>query len=130
MARTTGTGSPCGRVFPRACRSFPLRSKRRVSRLPRIPVAADAIGRRSMTKSFLLAAGIFACILGVEMLVVDSAVLVPLDGAGGERTFQAPDGAPGTLLSVGAATILHFCQAPRMSHSLPQSQGTNFGRPR
>jgi hypothetical protein len=81
-------------------------------------VAADTIGRRSMTKSFLLAAGIFACIVGVEMLVVDSAVLVPLDGGGGERTFQAPDWAPWTLLSVGAATILHFCQVPRTSHSV------------
>jgi dipeptidyl-peptidase-4 len=46
-------------------------------------------------------------------------VLVPLDGQGGERNFQAPDWAPWTLLSVGAATILHFCQLPRMSHSQP-----------
>jgi hypothetical protein len=73
-----------------------------------------------MWKSVLLAAGIFACILGVEMLVVDSAVLVPLSGEGGERNFQAPDWAPWTLLSVGAATILHFCQLPRMSQSPPQ----------
>jgi hypothetical protein len=73
-----------------------------------------------MWKSVLLAAGIFACILGVEMLVVDSAVLVPLNGQGGERNFQAPDWAPWTLLSVGAATILHFCQLPRMGHSQPQ----------
>lgn len=83
-----------------------------------------------MTKSFLLAVGIFACILGVEMLVVDSAVLVPLDGAGGQRTFQAPDWAPWTLLSVGAATILHFCQGPRVSQSIPQGHGTSFGRSR
>lgn len=73
-----------------------------------------------MWKSFLLAAGIFACILGVEMLVVDSAVLVAFNGAGGERNFRAPDWAPWTLLSVGAATILHFCQLPRMSQSPPQ----------
>lgn len=70
-----------------------------------------------MWRSVLLAAGIFACILGVEMLVVDSAVLVSLNGQSGERNFQAPDWAPWTLLSVGAATILHFCQLPRMSQS-------------
>lgn len=81
------------------------------------PVAADVFGRWSMWRSVLLAAGIFACILGVEMLVVDSAVLVSLNGQSGERNFQAPDWAPWTLLSVGAATILHFCQLPRMSQS-------------
>jgi hypothetical protein len=84
-------------------------------------VAADNVGGLSMSKSFLLAAGIFACILGVEMLVVDSAVLMPLNGDGGERNFQAPDWAPWTLLSVGAATILHFCQMPRTSHSVHHS---------
>jgi len=72
-----------------------------------------------MWKSVLLAAGIFACILGVEMLIVDSAVLVPLDGQSGQRNFQAPDWAPWTLLSVGAATILHFGQLPRMNSSQP-----------
>jgi hypothetical protein len=86
-------------------------------------MAADQVGGRSMSKSFLLAAGIFACILGVEMLVVDSAVLMPLDGVGGERTFQAPDWAPWTLLSVGAATILHLCQMPRASSHPTPYQG-------
>jgi len=61
-----------------------------------------------MTKSVLLAAGIFACVLGVEMLLVDSAVVVPIDGSGPARTMTAPDWAPWTLLSIGAATILHF----------------------
>jgi hypothetical protein len=93
-------------------------------------MAADPVGRRSMSKSFLLAAGIFACILGVEMLVVDSAVLAPLDGAADKRTFRAPDWAPWTLLSVGAATILHFCQGSRTSQSIPQSHAATFGRPR
>ena len=61
-----------------------------------------------MTKSVLLAAGIFACVLGVEMLLVDSAVVVPIDGSGPARTMTAPDWAPWTLLSIGAGTILHF----------------------
>lgn len=61
-----------------------------------------------MTKSFFLAGGIFACVLGLEMLLVDSAVVTPIDGSGPPQTWQAPDWAPWTLLSVGAVTILHF----------------------
>lgn len=61
-----------------------------------------------MSKSVLLAVGIFSCVLGVEMLLVDSAVVLPLDGKGPPQSVTAPDWAPWTLLSVGAATILHF----------------------
>jgi hypothetical protein len=61
-----------------------------------------------MMKSVFLATGIFACVLGVELLVVDSAVVSPIDGHGSPRTVTAPDWAPWTLLSVGAVTILHF----------------------
>ena len=35
-----------------------------------------------MSKSFFLAGGIFACVLGLEMLLVDSAVVTPLNGGG------------------------------------------------
>lgn len=72
-----------------------------------------------MWKSVFLAAGIFACILGVELLVVDSAMLVPLSGRGDSEAFRAPDWLPWTLLSVGAATILHFCQLPKLGGSAP-----------
>jgi len=68
----------------------------------------------TMWKSFTLAAGIFACVLGVEMLLIDSAVVVPL-GGGGASQVRAPDWVPWTLLSVGAATILHYCHLPRSS---------------
>ena len=61
-----------------------------------------------MWKSLCLASGIFACVLGVELLLIDSAVVMPLQGGQGPRTFTAPDWAPWTLLSVGAVTILHF----------------------
>ena len=66
-----------------------------------------------MWKSFCLAAGIFACIVGVEMLVIDSAVIRPLQSDGAPRTFIAPDWAPWTLLSVGAVTVLHYVSLPR-----------------
>jgi hypothetical protein len=74
-----------------------------------------------MWKSVLLAGGIFACILGVELLVIDSAVIVPLSGNGDAAAFRAPDWAPWTLLSVGAATILHFCQLPKLGGSAAPS---------
>jgi len=63
-----------------------------------------------MWKSFFLASGIFACIVGVEMLLIDSAMVTSMKG--GESMFRAPDWMPWTLLSVGAATILHFCHLP------------------
>ena len=65
-----------------------------------------------MWKSFFLAAGIFACLLGAEMLLIDSAVVRSLDGSGGPQAVTAPEWAPWTLLSVGAVTILHFCKLP------------------
>jgi len=68
-----------------------------------------------MWKSFFVAGGIFACVLGLEMLLIESAVVVPLDGRSGPRLFTAPDWAPWTLLSAGAVTILHFCTIPTRS---------------
>lgn len=77
-----------------------------------------------MTKSVLLAAGIFACILGVEMLLVDSAVVVPIDGSGPARTMTAPDWAPWTLLSIGAGTILNFGNLNLRSPAGPVGRGS------
>jgi len=65
-----------------------------------------------MWKSFFLAAGIFACVLGVELLLIESAVLLPVDGRGGPRMFSAPDWAPWSLISAGAVTILNFATLP------------------
>jgi len=65
-----------------------------------------------MWKSFCLASGLFACLLGVELLLIDSAMILPVQGAGGPRTFTAPDWAPWTLLSVGAVTVMHFVTLP------------------
>jgi hypothetical protein len=64
-----------------------------------------------MWKSFFLAGGIFACLLGLEMLLIDSAMIRSFDGEGQPRLFTAPEWAPWTLLSVGAVTIMHFCTA-------------------
>ena len=66
-----------------------------------------------MWKSFFLAAGIFACVLGIELLVIDSATILPLSGRGNALVFMAPDWAPWTLISAGAVTILHFATLPK-----------------
>jgi hypothetical protein len=47
------------------------------------------------------------------MLLVDSAVILPLNGQGGPRVVTAPDWAPWTLLSLGAVTVMHFLTLPR-----------------
>ena len=75
-----------------------------------------------MWKSVFLASGIFATLLGIEMLLIDSATIVPLDGRGAPRHFAAPDWAPWTLLSAGAVTILHFCTAAKGQSQPPQSR--------
>lgn len=65
-----------------------------------------------MMKSVFLAGGIFACILGVELLVIDSATIMPLRGEAAASEVTAPDWAPWALISAGAITILHFCTLP------------------
>ncbi len=72
---------------------------------------------KPLTKSLFLAMGIFCCFVGVELLVIDSAMLRSLSGEGEARPFTAPEWAPWTLLSVGAVTILHFCTIPGSSAS-------------
>lgn len=64
-----------------------------------------------MWKSVFLAFGVFSCILGMEILLVDSAAVIPLQG-GQPRIVTAPDWAPWALISVGAVTILHFVTLP------------------
>ena len=66
-----------------------------------------------MWKSFFLAAGIFAFVVGLELLVIDSAVILPADGRSGPRPFTAPDWLPWSLISAGAITVLHYVTLPK-----------------
>jgi len=68
-----------------------------------------------MWKSFFIAAGIFACAVGLELLLIDSAVVRPLNGDAGPQVFVAPDWAPWTLISAGAVTLLNFGSLPLKS---------------
>ena len=74
-----------------------------------------------MWRSVFLAAGICACAVGAELLVIDSVNLLPLDGAGEPRPFVAPDWAPWSLVSAGAVTIMH---------SLGGAKATSAPRPK
>ncbi|MEI6255481.1 MAG: hypothetical protein WCQ77_02440 [Planctomycetota bacterium] len=82
-------------------------------------------GLSAMWKSVFLSAGIFACVAGLELLLIDSAVVLPVDGRGEPSIFAAPDWAPWCLISAGAVTILHFCTMPARSTS-PKSPGNAF----
>ena len=59
-----------------------------------------------------MAAGIFATLVGIELLLIDSAVISPLTG-GSSQTVAAPEWAPWLLISVGAITLLNLCTLPR-----------------
>jgi hypothetical protein len=62
-----------------------------------------------MWRSVFLAAGVFSCLVGAELLVIESASIKPIDGTGPVREITAPDWAPWAVISAGAVTILHFC---------------------
>lgn len=86
----------------------------------------------SMWRSAFLAAGIFACVIGAELLIVDAVTLLPLDGAGAPRNLTAPDWAPWSLLSAGAVTIMHCLtagggSAPPLKKQLPPHHGFHGG---
>ena len=66
-----------------------------------------------MWKSFFLALGIFSCIVGVELLVIDSAVVLPVNGRGSPTAFTAPDWLPWSLISAGAILVLHYVTLPK-----------------
>lgn len=74
-----------------------------------------------MWRSFFLAMGCFAAILGAECLAIDRAVLSlrhePTAGfiqaSGRHREFVPPDWAPWSLMSFGAVTMLYSFTIPK-----------------
>lgn len=66
-----------------------------------------------MWKSFFVAVGIFACFVGIELLVIDSAVVLPPDGRGSPRSITAPDWMPWSLISAGSIMVLHYVSLPK-----------------
>ena len=75
-----------------------------------------------MIRSFFLAIGMFALVLGAECLVLDRAVLAPSKEAGiegftermavSQREITPPEWAPWSMLSAGAVVILYSFTLP------------------
>ncbi|HVT27395.1 MAG TPA: hypothetical protein VHE81_05195 [Lacipirellulaceae bacterium] len=71
-----------------------------------------------MWRSFFLAIGAYCCLLGVEALAVEKAVVKvnPSSAQTATRDFVPPDWAPWSLLGIGAVVVLY-------SFSIPQRVG-------
>jgi hypothetical protein len=71
-----------------------------------------------MWRSFFLAIGAYCCLLGVESLAVEKAVLKvqPTNPKSAVREVIPPDWAPWSLLGTGAVVVLY-------SFSIPQRVG-------
>jgi hypothetical protein len=71
-----------------------------------------------MWRSFFLAIGAYCCLLGVEALAVEKAMVKvsPTDPQTATREVIPPDWAPWSLLGTGAVVVLY-------SFSLPQKIG-------
>jgi hypothetical protein len=81
-------------------------------------------GAATMWRSFFLAVGAFLCILGIECLAIDRAVLARSSsepGMGALAAFQGqaarvispPEWAPWTLMSAGAVVLLYSFTIPK-----------------
>ena len=71
-----------------------------------------------MWRSFFLAVGVYCCLLGLQALAIEKAVLKPRmrDGqvVAPARDVRPPDWAPWSLLSSGAVVVLYSFTLPRM----------------
>lgn len=73
-----------------------------------------------MWRSFFFALGISGCLLGVQCMMIDKAVLAqrgaPTDQAApmpGMREISPPEWAPWSLLSAGAVVMLYTITVPK-----------------
>ena len=71
-----------------------------------------------MWRALFLGLGIFCCLLGVEALAIDKAILSgPRSGTGGpqviRREITPPPWAPWSLMSTGAVVVLYSFSIPK-----------------
>ena len=68
-----------------------------------------------MFRSLFLALGVYSCLLGVEALAVEQAVLKKTEGsaAAAPKTVAPPDWAPWSLMGGGAVVVLYSFTIPR-----------------
>lgn len=70
-----------------------------------------------MWRSLFLAFGVYSCLLGVEALAIDKAVLKPSE-SGDQQSYQQrelvpPDWAPWSLMAGGSVVVLYSFTIPR-----------------
>jgi hypothetical protein len=72
-----------------------------------------------MWRSFFLALGVYVCLLGVQALAVERAVLKPevASQAGIQREIIPPEWAPWSLIGGGAVVVLYSFTIPRRVNS-------------
>jgi hypothetical protein len=72
-----------------------------------------------MWRSFFIALGLSGCLLGIECMMVDKAVLVQRGAADSAaampamREIKPPEWAPWSLLSAGAVVMLYTITLPK-----------------
>jgi hypothetical protein len=68
-----------------------------------------------MWRSFFLAIGVYVCLLGVQALAVERAMLKPdvASQAGLQREIVPPEWAPWSLIGGGAVVVLYSFTIPR-----------------
>lgn len=68
-----------------------------------------------MWRSFFLAIGVYVCLLGVQALAVERAVLKAdvASQAGMQREIVPPEWAPWSLIGAGAVVVLYSFTIPR-----------------
>ena len=69
-----------------------------------------------MIRSMFLAVGVFSCLLGMEALAIEQAVLKDTDMSGKtveQKVITPPDWAPWSLMGGGAVVVLYSFTLPR-----------------
>jgi hypothetical protein len=68
-----------------------------------------------MWRSFFLALGVYVCLLGVQAIAVERAVLKPevASEVGVQREIVPPDWAPWSLMAGGAVVVLYSFTIPQ-----------------
>jgi hypothetical protein len=94
---------------------------------PRLGGPCSAQEIAAMWRALFIAIGVTACILGVECMMIDKAILVDRGGTApavdaygaaatapaGKRELVPPDWAPWSLLSAGAVVMLYSFTLPK-----------------
>ncbi len=82
-----------------------------------IDFAYDEEAKQAMWRAFFLAVGAYCCLLGVEALALDKAVLKPQVRGGQQvapaRTISPPPWAPWSLMGSGAVVVLYSFTIPK-----------------